>query len=1100
MMHWVKQNILNAIVITSICVLPLTIDSLNPSAENERTINSEFNNYDATTYDNISYPGIKAPPPPENALGIDERSLWRLLADKKYDQLDKMIERFRGTYPDWQPPEDLIAAKIKGEIKEAMISEEPDRVIENSKNYPLAFTCEEIDHMWALGNALHKKGNTQALTNHYEKILINCDDSDHRLVTLQRASSQLPYTNTVDLIKLEMKKSHSAFEQDNLDNFHYGFFTGWFADAWDRKQMAEAEIPVMHLQKPVIDRKDAKMASLIGWWELQRKKPALARNWFGHAMDWQKVSNDPTQKSQRSDTAYGMALALRDSQQIDESKSIVKDWKDREPRMTKLFASPYVNIRSAIPRRTAAEIALERTIRKYNKGYYQGSLNTSQTALSKISDRGRVSKNQLKTTRSLQMFEAWSLYSLSQYREAADHFESLYLEKSDIDSARGVVLSAIENREYSKIRTLGATDCGPLCFLSSTRIPTDQPNVRSEVSDLYYLFYQSWIGEELKNKNYRSVELKILRIADRIIELEDCKMAAAAGWAYLEKPDPGSSLFWFERSMSWCPSVDNAYSLALVKHKMGDAEGAEKITSNWRKILTEEPGNISHDVHIINKLHSEILLERAVHEYELQNYTQSLSLAQESADLNPSIEADKLIAWNKYQLGDIQQAADAFEKLYRKHPDKQSADGLLTTLSALNKEDYFEELTKELGGPLNDHLADLHASQHYLEDQFVQAELIRKKLFPELKNIDTAAISFTPYARHRRGEEGLGQLDMVGMELAARAFAGQHHFSTSIDFMTLDSGTSAPNARLGSNANQLFNTFITTPTEDESLLIEPFFHYRYQNNLSPYFSVGSTPLGGEISGAFVGDLGVDWRQGDGKYNLELFAKNKQESILSISGLVDPVTGNKWGRVVEKGIQGNAQYQINDSWTLASGAKLSNLDGHSVADNDHFGTWAYLGYKLYPNGFKYLTVGPAYRFEHYDENRRFFTLGHGGYFSPDTFHRLGAEVNFQTDEGKQFIVKGRASLGYQRTTEDKAFAFPLSNTGPLFTGATNNGAAFDSQLSGVYRITPWLQLGAFLNFTQSPDFDDIGGGLMLRINAFDRPAVFSIDLPDQSWNY
>ncbi len=1089
-----KQNAHNLIMITAITIFPLTINALNPRAEDDRL----FVDYDATTYDNISYPGIETPPASENALGIDERSLWKLLTNKKYDQLNEMIGRFRKTYPDWQPPEELMAVKIKGEIKEAIITEEPDRIITIANNYPAAFTCEQIDHMWLLGNALQAKNNKKKLLTLYQKIIKSCADPDHRLVTLQRASSQLPYTDIITLINIEMDKTHSSFEQDNVDQFRYDFFSGWFTDAWDRKDIVETEIPAVYLQESVIDHQDAKMASLLGWWELQRKNPTLARNWFSHSLEWQDDS----------DTAYGLALALRDSRQINESMAIAEKWKDREPRMSILFAAPIINVSrtafrvSFIPRRpSASKIALKKTIRKYNKGDYQSSLDISQKALKTMTGQS-LNNSHKKNIRSLKIFEAWSLYNLSRTREAADRFESLYLQQTEIDSARGLVLSSIENHEYEDVRKLGATDCGPLSFLSSTRIPTNQPDVNNEISDLYYLFYKSWIGEELNNKNFRSIELKILRITDRIIELEDCEMAAAAGWAYLEKGNLGSSLFWFERSMSWCPSSDNAYSLALIKHKMGDSKGALKLSSEWQQKLSIKSDKSFHN---FNKLHSEILLEHAVHEYESQNYTQSLALAQKSAQLNPSPEADKLIAWNKFQLGDIKEAAEDFEKLYRISPDQQSADGLFTTLIALGDEEdekYLEDLANELGGPLNDHISDLHALQYYHLDQFVTAEQNRVNFLPELKNVDTVAVSLTPYARHRSGEDGLGQLDIIGSELAGRAFAGRHHFYANIDFMNLDSGSPANNAQLGSNANRLLNTFTTTPTKEESLLIEPRFSYQYEADISPHFSIGTTPLGGELGGALTGEIGVDWRHGPhgmNQYSLKLFAKNKQESILSISGIIDPVTDDKWGRVVETGIQGDLRYQMEETWTLTAGGMFGNLDGHSVADNDHFGFWTSLGYNLDRNGFKYLTVGPAYRFEHFDENRRFFTFGHGGYFSPDAFHRLGGEVNFQTDEAKQFIIKGRASLGYQYTSEDNAFAFPLSKTGPILNGDDSDGVAFDTQLSGVYRVTPWVQVGAFLNVTQSPDFDDFGGGLMLRINLFDRPAVFSMDLPVRPWN-
>ena len=159
------QSVLSTIAFVAISVLPLCIDSLNPRAGSDQLLTD----YDATTYDNISFPGIEPPPISETARGIDERSLWKLLSDKKYNQLDQMIQRFKGTYPDWQPPEDLIAAKIRGEIKEAVITEDHNRLIRLSQNNPAAFTCDDTDHLWSLGNALHANNNEQALIILYRK-------------------------------------------------------------------------------------------------------------------------------------------------------------------------------------------------------------------------------------------------------------------------------------------------------------------------------------------------------------------------------------------------------------------------------------------------------------------------------------------------------------------------------------------------------------------------------------------------------------------------------------------------------------------------------------------------------------------------------------------------------------------------------------------------------------------------------------------------------------------------------------------------------------------------------------------------------------------
>ena len=1049
---------------TSVFLSLLVADCFNPHAADDNLLAD----YESRSYDNISYPGIEPPPDIEDASPVDERALWKLLSKKKYEELTKLIERYRLIYPGWQPPKDLLVAMIREEINTAIAANDWDKIIELSLSHPSAFSCDDIDHMWSLGNALHARGKMEDLETHYSYILENCANPEHRLITLQRASSQLPYETTARLIEVENNRPHNRYEKLSLDNFRYEFFTGWLADAWQRGEMQQIEQLVSQIDKQIIERKDAKIASLLGWWEMRRKNPGVAKTWFSQALGWQP---DP-------DTAYGLALALRDANEPDQARVLARNWRDQEPRMASLISARGVS-RPAAPRPGPSEIALSQAAGRYKQGDYQRSLAISRNALGKPDP-----KRKEKTERALRMIEAWSLYHQFESEQAASRFETLYRSKADIDSAKGLVFSSIENKQYEHVLKVGGADCGPLNFFLSSRPPADQP----ETTELYYLFYKSWIGEHLKAKDFQSVLYKFKKITDKVVEKRDADMAAAAGWAYLNKGDYGNALFWFERAMAWSPNVDSAYGLAQAKRKLGDIESAEALARKWQ-------GESSK----MRILHSESLLDSARRKYEQKDYRASLADAQASAAIKPTIEAEKLIAWNRYQLGEYQQAAEDFERIYRNHPDKEGADGLAASLQALKDEQRLEAIAQETGGPLNDHVADMHAIRQFYKDQFVLAEQTRVNALPELKNIDTASFSIMPYARHRSGDDGLGHLDMTGVELEGQAFFGLHHFTATLDLINLDSGTPAGNALLGSNVNGLFNTFNTTPTKDTSMLIEPMLTYRYEGKVSPYVAIGTTPIGGEVGAAVVGKIGVDVKTEKGKYTAEVFAENKQESILSTSGIVDPVTGNSWGRVVEKGVRGNVTHKLNESWTVTAGGQLATLDGHNVADNDHFAFWTSLGYNIPVEGFKYLTVGPAYRFDHYSDNRSFFTYGHGGYFSPDTFHRIGGEVNFQTDEGKQFVVKGRASLGYQRTSEDDAFALPLSSSGPVLKGGDDSGLAFDTQVSGVYRLNHWLQVGAFVNVTQSPDFDDYGGGVFLRVNAFDRPAVFSSDLKYKPWN-
>lgn len=1048
-------------------VLTLTVtDCYSPKAEE----GLQYVDYQATEYDNIRYPGFEPAPELETPPPVDERALWKLLSKQKTDELKLLIERYQRQYPDWTPPSDLIAALIRVEIASAKENEDWVHILRLKRDYPSAFSCIEIANQWTLGDAYAAEGLSAELTELYLNMVRTCADAEHRLVTLQRASQQLPRTTTESLLELEKTRPHSVDESTALNDFHYGFYTGWLAEAWTNKNDTAMQSALAPIEEEIVTRKDANTASLLGWWEMRRLNPGKAQVWFQHAVSWA-----PT-----NDNAYGLALSLRDSNQPQAAQSLARNWQEKDERFRSLIPSRQAAAAPA-PKLRPDQVALNRANRAYRNQDYSQAAKIARTALDR--DLPRRSEKDL---HALGLVEAWSHYHQFDIRTAEDQFASLYQAQPEIESARGLVFSAIENKHHQRVIEIGREDCGPLNFFLSSRAPADQP----DTADLYYAFYKSWIGEYLKDKHYFDVLFNFKRITEQVVTRQDASMAAAAGWGYFDKKDYGNALYWFERAMAWGPSAASAHGLAQSMRRLGNHDGALALAQEWQA-----------QSDAMRALSAELLLARSEKHYAAGDYAGSLADAEASAALNPSIAANKRIAWSRYQLGEHAAAAAQFESLYREHPDKETGDGLAASLQALSKESDLERLASELGGPVRDNVADIHAVRQFYRDQFILADQTRVNTLPELKNIGTPAIAIMPYARHRSGEDGLGQLDMTGVEIEGKAAFGLHTFTASLDLMNLRSGTPANTALLGNNVSGLPNVFSQTPISKESGLLEPMLTYRYAGDISPFVQIGTTPLGAdsEVGAALVGKVGVDIKSDTRHIHVEAFAENKQESILSTVGSVDPVTGDKWGRVVEKGVRVNISQQLNEKWRGNAGGEISTLDGHNVADNDHVAVWASAGYELERKGFKYLSVGPSYRFDHYSDNRNFFTFGHGGYFSPDAFHRLSAEVNFQTEEAKQFVVRGRAALGVQYSDEADARALPLSNTGPLYTGGSDTGIAFDGQLEGVYRLNHWLQLGAFVNVTQSPDFDDVGGGVFLRVNAFDRPAVFSSDLKSRPWN-
>lgn len=998
----------------------------------------------------ISYPSIG---PDTSKQIVDEVPLWRLLKEKKYTELEGLIHKYHNWYPNWHTPNDLVSELVHGKINDVKQQKGKNhglKVIALADTHPDHFTCKNVHNMWALGDAYYAQSQKKQLLSLYSQLLDDCLDPSSRFITLQKASHQLSYQWAIDRAKLERYKPLLNKDKKKLNQFIYDAHAGWLANAIRRNKMKEGRRIAHYLKTSVVKRQDDQKAQLMGWWFLHDKKPNLARQWFARAYRWQPNGN----------SAYGLALVNNKLGKKNKAKSLAKTWQNKEPKMLLLLL----------------ELEAETANEAYTKKNHQKSLQYAYTVEKKAKKHKK--KNIVDAMQSL---IAWNLYKLQDYKEAATIFTHLYEKNPTVAHAKGVVLSVVELGEYQRVMDLASQQDGPLKTMLSSSPGTDQ-----EMSDLYYLFYSGWMNHAAVNNNFSSAKIAGDKVSNLVMEKRDYDMALALGWSYLRTHQTEQAARLFQHSLNWKKSEGAAHGLALAKKQLGDPLGAEQLAEEWQEVSGP-----------MRELRSELILNRADKAYTHGDFVESLQLSEFSHSILDSDRAVELSAWSHFHLGNTKVATDNFEQLYRKNPDKKTAKGLLDIGLASHVGYRLKKVADEVGGPLALLLPLRMSNQYYQQDLFILSKQLGGQAnYLELKNIDSFSVAVQPYARHRSGEDGLGHMDRVGNVFQAKGGSGLHRFTLDLNFFYLDSEQPSSTANLGS----LGSSWAFSPTESASALLEPFFSYRYESTYMPYLSVGSTPISGEVDPTIVGHMGLKHRHTLGTWDVKLFAKNIQESILSTTGIIDPYTGNSWGRVVDYGVQANAWQTLWGPWQISLDGKFGLLQGHNVKDNTHFSAGIRLGYSFDLKGFDYFVLGPRYRYEHYNDNHRFFTFGYGGYFSPSALHAGEMALNFQTDEGKQFIIQGQSSLGYQTAKEDDAVALPFSNTRQKhFTGSNNSGVAFHAKLTGAYRINKNFQIATFLNAIQSPDFTDIGGGLYLKFTFKARPAVFSTDLPDLPWN-
>ena len=248
--------------------------------------------------------------------------------------------------------------------------------------------------------------------------------------------------------------------------------------------------------------------------------------------------------------------------------------------------------------------------------------------------------------------------------------------------------------------------------------------------------------------------------------------------------------------------------------------------------------------------------------------------------------------------------------------------------------------------------------------------------------------------------------------------------------------------------------------------------------------VGTTPLGFERQNV-VGGIEIAPSLGQGA-RLRLTAERRglTDSLLSWAGARDPATGRSWGGVVRT--SGRAALELTEGETdLYVLGGYGTLEGENVADNSRFEAGAGFHTPVFRTPTDELVVGLDLTYLAYDKNLRLFTLGHGGYFSPQSFVAATVPIDYRARTGNLFWRVG-ASAGFSTFREDRSAVFPNDpslqrqleeraatdgSISAFYSGQTANGFAGGVRADVEYAVSPALRLGALARYDRSGDWND-----------------------------
>jgi cellulose synthase operon protein C len=263
--------------------------------------------------------------------------------------------------------------------------------------------------------------------------------------------------------------------------------------------------------------------------------------------------------------------------------------------------------------------------------------------------------------------------------------------------------------------------------------------------------------------------------------------------------------------------------------------------------------------------------------------------------------------------------------------------------------------------------------------------------------------------------------------------------------------------------------------------------------------VGSTPLGFEQENV-IGGIELHPKITD-TFTLHLTVDRRavDDSLLSYAGTRDVSSGQEFGGVTRNRIQAQIDGAIGPAYVYAnvSGAYLF---GDNVERNSDVSAGAGFSYPIYTSPTQEVRAGTNLVYFGYDKNLEGFTLGQGGYFSPQTYFAALFPINLRQQVSPDLVFNIGGSVGFQTFSESSSPIFPNSSIlqNELVAAAattpglatTNQGGHFSGVAGGAhadvdYRLTPNFHIGASAGFDHSGDFTE-GTGLVYARYVFNDP--------------
>ena len=238
---------------------------------------------------------------------------------------------------------------------------------------------------------------------------------------------------------------------------------------------------------------------------------------------------------------------------------------------------------------------------------------------------------------------------------------------------------------------------------------------------------------------------------------------------------------------------------------------------------------------------------------------------------------------------------------------------------------------------------------------------------------------------------------------------------------------------------------------------------------------GTTPTSFDASN-LIGALRFRNETLEGVWSFGVDRTAVEDSLLSYAGTIDPLSGQTWGGVVRNRAYLGGRFG-DDSFRLYGLISGAAFDGHRVDSNTQWRADAGFLQRAASGEGWIARVGGVFGATTFAANRSHFTLGHGGYFSPDKFLSVGPAFELRgRREERSFSIEG--AVTWQEVRESGSDYFPTdaalqAASGNLrYPGDERDGVGIRLAASVEWRVTQRAVAGVRLEGVRGEDADEV----------------------------